>query len=165
MWHVTRDTWHVTCDTWHVTRDMWHVTWLGGWTFSQNFSSLALTVSDLCYYEDILGKGWINEWVTRLFVGQPRLHRVCQIFIFEILVRRKILSFFPLIYILKPFPRVRTQELKRCFLLLIAVIFNSFIVLCERKRVPVFTIISAKWKHISWLWKIGGWTPLEPEVD
>ena len=47
--------WHVTCDTWHVTRDcdMWHVTRLGGWTFSQNFSSLALTVCDLWYYEDL----------------------------------------------------------------------------------------------------------------
>ena len=46
--NVTCDVWHVTCDTWHVTRDMtrdtWHVTCLGGWTFSQNFSSLALTV-------------------------------------------------------------------------------------------------------------------------
>ena len=38
---------------WHVTRDMWHVTRLGGWTFSQNFSSLALTVCDLWYYEDL----------------------------------------------------------------------------------------------------------------
>ena len=46
MWQVTHDTWHVTCDTWHVTR-------LGGWTFSQNFSTLALTVCDLWYYEDL----------------------------------------------------------------------------------------------------------------
>ena len=38
--------WHVTCDTWHVTRSR-------GWTFSQNFSSLALTVCDLWYYEDL----------------------------------------------------------------------------------------------------------------
>ena len=53
MWHVTCDVWHVTCDTWHVTRDMWHVTCCGGWTFSQNFSSLALTVCDLWYYEDL----------------------------------------------------------------------------------------------------------------
>ena len=47
-WHVTRDTWHVTWrDTWHMTCDMFG----GGWTFSQNFSSLALTVCDLWYYE------------------------------------------------------------------------------------------------------------------
>ena len=43
MWYVTRD---VTCDTWHVTC-------LGGWAFSKNFSSLALTVCDLWYYEDL----------------------------------------------------------------------------------------------------------------
>ena len=62
--------WHMTRDMWHVTRDMWHVTRLGGWTFTQNFSSLALTVCDLWYYEDILGKGWLNElmneWVNEL---------------------------------------------------------------------------------------------------
>ena len=84
-WHVTRDMWHVTRDAWHVTCDMWNVTRLGGWTFSQNFSSLALTVCDLWYYEDILGKGWLTDWLnesmTRLFVGQPRLHRVCQILV------------------------------------------------------------------------------------
>ena len=45
--------WHVTRDRWHVTLDIWHVTSLGGWTFSQNFSSLALTVYDLWYYEDL----------------------------------------------------------------------------------------------------------------
>ena len=60
-WHVTCDIWHVTRDMWHVTCDMWHVTCLGGLTFSQNFSSLALTVCDLWYYKDILGKGWLNE--------------------------------------------------------------------------------------------------------
>ena len=52
-WHVTRDTWHVTRGKWHVTHDMWHVTRFGGWTFSQNFSSLAHTVCDLWYYEDL----------------------------------------------------------------------------------------------------------------
>ena len=33
-----------TCDTWHVTYTMWHMTVGGRWTFSQNLSSLALTV-------------------------------------------------------------------------------------------------------------------------
>ena len=60
---MTCDTWHVTCDTWHVTRGIWHVTCLGGWTFSQNFSSLALTVCDLCHYEDLEEK---DDWVTDL---------------------------------------------------------------------------------------------------
>ena len=36
---MTPDKWHLTCDTWHVTCDMWHM--VGGWTFSQNVSSLA----------------------------------------------------------------------------------------------------------------------------
>ena len=49
--------WHVTCDTWHVTRDMSHVTHSVGWTFSQNFSFLALPVWD---WEDILGKGSLS---------------------------------------------------------------------------------------------------------
>ena len=47
MRHVTCDMWHVTCDTWHVTHDMWHMT---GSTFSQNFSSLALTVWELKWH-------------------------------------------------------------------------------------------------------------------
>ena len=46
------DTWHLTPDTWNVTCDMWHVTHGGGWTFSQNFSSLAPTVWDLWCHED-----------------------------------------------------------------------------------------------------------------
>ena len=33
--------------------DMWHMTCLGVWTFSPNFSSLALLVCDLWYFEDL----------------------------------------------------------------------------------------------------------------
>ena len=48
---------------WHVTRDMWHVGG-GGWTFSQNYSSLALTVSDLWYYEDMEEKAdLLTDWI------------------------------------------------------------------------------------------------------
>ena len=52
-----------------MTCDMGHVTCLGGWTFSQNFSSLALTVHDLWYYEDLEEKDdslneWMNEWIN-----------------------------------------------------------------------------------------------------
>ena len=41
----------------------------GGWTFFQNFSSLALTVCDLWYYEDLEEKAHgltelINEWIN-----------------------------------------------------------------------------------------------------
>ena len=55
--------WHVTRDTWRVTHDMsLHVTCLGGWTFFQNLGSLALTVCDLWYYEDLEEKDdSINE--------------------------------------------------------------------------------------------------------
>ena len=75
--HLSPVTCHLSrkkSDTWHVTRDMWHMTRFGGWTFSQNFSSLALTVCDLWYYEDLEEKDDSNnQWMTRLFVGQPRL--------------------------------------------------------------------------------------------
>ena len=61
-WEVTFEMWHVTHDMWHMTRDTRHVKCLGGWTFSQNFSSLALTVCDLCYYKDLEEKAhWLNE--------------------------------------------------------------------------------------------------------
>ena len=70
--NVTCDLWHVTYDIWHMTRDMLLVTRLGRWTFSQNFTSLALTICDLWYYEDDL----MNQSMTR-FIEQPRLHRVC----------------------------------------------------------------------------------------
>ena len=47
------DALHMTCDICHVTHDTWHVTCCGWWTFSQHFSSLALTVCDLWYFEDL----------------------------------------------------------------------------------------------------------------
>ena len=53
MWQVTRDRWHVTRDTWHVTHDTWHMTHSVGWTFSRNFSSLALPVWDWQCFEYI----------------------------------------------------------------------------------------------------------------
>ena len=75
---MTHDMWHMTSDMGHMTHDMFGE----GWTFSQNFSSLALSVCDLWYYEDMEEKAhWLNEsmkeWITRLFIEQPRLHRVC----------------------------------------------------------------------------------------
>ena len=74
----------VTCDIWHMTRDKLHVTrdMFGGVNILSNFSSLALTVSDLWYYEDLEEKAHsvnqlINELITRLLIKQPWLHRVC----------------------------------------------------------------------------------------
>ena len=61
------DMWNVTCNTWQVTGDMWHMTFdmLWGWTFSKNFSSLALTVCDLWYFEDLEEKDdWVNKWIN-----------------------------------------------------------------------------------------------------
>ena len=76
MWHVTCDMWHMTCDTLHMTHDMWHVTcymWYvtccGGWTFSQNFSSLALTLCDVWYFEDLEQKA---DWSTQLIIQWQR---------------------------------------------------------------------------------------------
>ena len=44
---------HVTCDMWHVTCDTWHVTHGGGWTFSQNVSSLTVMVWVGKWFEDV----------------------------------------------------------------------------------------------------------------
>ena len=57
MWHLTHDTWDLTCDMWHVTHG-------GGWTFSGNFSSPALTVWDKQCIEDSKQKDhWLNQWM------------------------------------------------------------------------------------------------------
>ena len=87
-WHVTHDMWYVTCDMWHGTHDTWHMThdtWhmtcytcmeVTRWTFS-----LGHTDWDWRCFEDILTKGWLNDWIneliTKVFVEQPLLHRVC----------------------------------------------------------------------------------------
>ena len=76
---MTGDRWQVTRDKWQVTRDTWHMTHSVGRTFSQNFSSLALPVWDWQCLEYIsTNHRWVNEWMTEVFVEQPRLHRVCQ---------------------------------------------------------------------------------------
>ena len=48
--------WHLTCDTWHVTPDTWHLTYVGSWTFSQNFSFLAQMVWEWMLVNDIFTK-------------------------------------------------------------------------------------------------------------
>ena len=54
---------HVSGDTWHVTHDKWHMKYSVGWTFSQNFSSLAFSVGDWQSFEGIWNKGWIYELI------------------------------------------------------------------------------------------------------
>ena len=72
---VTCHTWHVTCDTWHMTWDMWDVTCCGGRTCSKLFSSLAVTVWDLWYFE-IWRKRlthWLTEWIKNETVCRTAL--------------------------------------------------------------------------------------------
>ena len=45
------DMWNLTLDKWHVTHEMWYVTCCGGIYSLKIFSSLALTVCDLWYFE------------------------------------------------------------------------------------------------------------------
>ena len=64
---MTPDTWHLTPDTWHLIYETWLVTHGGGWTFSQNFSSLALSVCTGMWFEDLEEKDdWINESMNEL---------------------------------------------------------------------------------------------------
>ena len=83
-WQVTCDMWHVTCDMWHVTRGtLWHVTRDMFW--GVNILSKFQLPSSYRLWFMILwrsrGNGWLNELInylmTRLFIEQPRLHRVC----------------------------------------------------------------------------------------
>ena len=61
---VTCDTWYVTPDTWHVTPDIWHV--------SCDTKGVMNIVSKFQ-----VPKEWMNEVINKLFLEQPRLHRVC----------------------------------------------------------------------------------------
>ena len=48
----------------YVTHYTWNVTLGGGWTFSQNFNSLALMVWERHCIEDIWTKGWLYQKVS-----------------------------------------------------------------------------------------------------
>ena len=90
-WHVTHDMWHMTCDT----CDTWHVTHGGVWTFP---SSLALTVWDRQCLKHSERKDHrlnesINELMTKVFIEQPWLHRVC--LIYHIMKRAPFLTLLP----------------------------------------------------------------------
>ena len=65
MWQVTCDRWRVTRDTWHVTRDTWHMTQGVGWTFSQNFSFLALNGLGFMMLWISGGKGSAIHWINK----------------------------------------------------------------------------------------------------
>ena len=81
-WHMTCYTWHVTHDTWHVTIDTLHVTCLGWWTFFQNFRSLAFTVCDFWYYEDLEEKAHsANEGINHEAVYKKKVFVNCYNFV------------------------------------------------------------------------------------
>ena len=90
MWHLTPDTWHLTHHTWHVTCDTWHVTHGEGWTFSQNFSFIALTVWDLwcCEYleqkDHSLTHSMNDEAVYRTAPATPGLLNIRLVYIYAI---------------------------------------------------------------------------------
>ena len=83
MWHVPGDMWQVICDWWQVTRDTWLMVW------GEHFLKMsALRLSRFGSY-DVL-KIWrkritelISKRMTKVFVEQPRLHRVCNIWLLE----------------------------------------------------------------------------------
>ena len=52
---------------------LWHMTHGGWWTFSHNFSSLALTVYDLwCFVWRLGGKSSLTYWLTELINEQDK---------------------------------------------------------------------------------------------
>ena len=70
-------TWHVTCDTWHVARDMQHMTRRGWKTFSKQLPTP--TVWEISCFKDTFTKGdSLTQLITKLCLGQPRLHRFFQ---------------------------------------------------------------------------------------
>ena len=78
MTYLTCDTWHMTreSDTCHVTRDT-----IGGVNILSKFQ---LPSSSGLLFMILLrsgGKRWpsesVSQWMTRLVIEQPRLHRVC----------------------------------------------------------------------------------------
>ena len=76
--HMTRDTWHVTSDMWYVTWDSWQVGEVNLLSKFHRSSSSGLGVKVFWRFGT---KGsltqLINQWIMRVFVEQPRLHRVC----------------------------------------------------------------------------------------
>ena len=67
--------WQVTCDTWQVTHDKWQVGEANLLSKFQLPSSYCLGVEG---FEDFKDMGHLaSEWMTKVCVEQPRLHRVC----------------------------------------------------------------------------------------
>ena len=77
MWHLTPDMCHVTCDMWHMICVTWHT---GEDEHCVTISGPKILWLGCEGVLKIMKKGWLNkEWITEVFVEQPRLHRVCQL--------------------------------------------------------------------------------------
>ena len=81
MGHLTPDTWHRTPDNWHVTCNMWPVTRGGG-----EHSLKILAPQLFRFWKDSVVKIFpqritqlVPKLITKVFVEQPWLHRVCSI--------------------------------------------------------------------------------------
>ena len=80
MWNVTSDIRHLTHDMWHVKHDMLHMTCDRWWKVNnlsdfQDPSSYCLKVKVFWRYFGKWVTQFINQWMTKLFVEQPRLHQ------------------------------------------------------------------------------------------
>ena len=73
---MTLDTWNVAPDTWHMTRDMWQI--LSQFQLPRSYGLVEII------FWSLGGKGWLtllmnewmNEWMRKVILEQPRLHRV-----------------------------------------------------------------------------------------
>ena len=68
--------WHLTPDTWHLAPDMWHVVGVNILSTFQLSSSYSLGVMMFWRFG---GQVSLSDLITRLFVEQPQLHRVCKL--------------------------------------------------------------------------------------
>ena len=81
MWHMTCDMWHVTRgmkyvsrDIWYLTSDMWgEVKHLKKFQLPSSYGFGIKVCSQYLHKESV--SDVIIEWVTEVFVEQPRQHR------------------------------------------------------------------------------------------
>ena len=74
MWHLTPESWHMTCDLWHVSRDTQGVMNIVSKFQVPSFFGLGVKVSWRLWT-----KGSPTQLITKVFIEQPRLSRVCLI--------------------------------------------------------------------------------------
>ena len=77
-WHemTWNDMRHVTCDMWQVTYDTWC-----GVNILSKFQLSSFNGFGVMMFWKLGGKGSLTELMTKVFVEQPRLQRVCLLLI------------------------------------------------------------------------------------